>query len=66
MVKYILQRMLYMIMVFFIITLMCFVLVRMLPLPVLPPDDPSQRRPVIDLAERELNWSRIWRSLGCF
>jgi Nucleoside-diphosphate-sugar epimerases len=23
---------------------------------VLPPDDPSQRRPVIDLAERELNW----------
>lgn len=40
MVKYILQRMLYMIMVFFIITLMCFVLVRMLPLPVLPPEDP--------------------------
>ena len=39
MVKYILQRMLYMIMVFFIITLMCFVLVRMLPLPVLPPED---------------------------
>ena len=27
-------------MVFFIITLMCFVLVRMLPLPVLPPEDP--------------------------
>ena len=40
MVKYIFQRMLYMIMVFFIITLMCFVLVRMLPLPVLPPEDP--------------------------
>ena len=40
MVKYILQRILYMIMVFFIITLMCFVLVRMLPLPVLPPEDP--------------------------
>ena len=40
MVKYILQRTLYMIVVFFIITLMCFVLIRMLPAPVLPPDDP--------------------------
>ena len=39
MVKYTLQRTLYMIMVFFIITLMCFVLIRMLPLPALPPDD---------------------------
>ena len=39
MVKYIFQRILYMIMVFFIITLMCFVLVRMLPRPVLPPED---------------------------
>ncbi len=39
MVKYALQRTLYMIMVFFIITLMCFVLIRMLPLPVLPPED---------------------------
>ena len=40
MVKYILQRTLYMIVVFFIITLMCFVLIRMLPQAVLPPDDP--------------------------
>ena len=40
MVKYILQRTAYMILVFFIITLMCFVLIRMLPAPVLPPDDP--------------------------
>lgn len=40
MVKYTLQRTLYMILVFFIITLMCFVLIRMLPLPVLPPEDP--------------------------
>ena len=39
MVKYTLQRTLYMILVFFIITFMCFVLIRMLPLPALPPDD---------------------------
>lgn len=40
MFKYTLQRTAYMIMVFFIITLMCFVLIRMLPQPVLPPEDP--------------------------
>ncbi len=40
MLKYALRRILYMIFVFLIITLMCFVLVRMLPLPVLPPEDP--------------------------
>lgn len=39
MVKYALQRILYMIMVFFIITLICFILIRMLPLPTLPPED---------------------------
>ena len=39
MFKYALQRTLYMIMVFFIITLMCFVLIRMLPLPPVPPGD---------------------------
>lgn len=39
MVKYTLQRILYMIMVFFIITLICFILIRMLPLPALPPED---------------------------
>ena len=39
MAKYVLQRTLYMIMVFFIITFMCFVLIRMLPLPALPPED---------------------------
>lgn len=39
MVKYTLQRTLYMILVFFIITFMCFVLIRMLPLPALPPED---------------------------
>ncbi len=40
MIKYVLQRILYMFMVFMIITLMCFVLIRMLPPAVLPPDDP--------------------------
>ena len=39
MLKYTLQRTLYMILVFFIITLMCFILIRMLPLPALPPED---------------------------
>ncbi len=39
MVKYAIRRILYMFLVFMIITLMCFVLVRMLPLPVLPPED---------------------------
>lgn len=39
MFKYTLQRLLYMIIVFFTITFMCFVLIRMLPLPALPPDD---------------------------
>ena len=40
MLKYCLQRIFYMILVFCVIMLMCFVLIRMLPLPVLPPDDP--------------------------
>lgn len=39
MVKYALKRTLYMILVLLIITFMCFVLIRMLPLPVLPPED---------------------------
>ena len=39
MVKYALQRIMYMMVVFFIIVFMCFVLIRMLPLPALPPDD---------------------------
>ncbi len=39
MLKYVIKRLFYMIIVFFIITLMCFVLIRMLPLPVLPPED---------------------------
>ncbi len=39
MLKYTIKRLLYMILVFFIITLMCFIFVRLLPLPVLPPED---------------------------
>ena len=40
MLKYTLQRILYMFVVFMIITLMCFVLIRMLPLAPLPAGDP--------------------------
>ncbi|MCD7755189.1 MAG: ABC transporter permease [Firmicutes bacterium] len=40
MLKYTLQRILYMLLVLFIITLMCFVLIRMLPQTVLPAGDP--------------------------
>ena len=40
MLKYTLQRILYMFVVFMIITLMCFVLIRMLPLAPLPSGDP--------------------------
>lgn len=39
MLKYTLKRTLYMLLVLLIITFMCFVLIRMLPLPVLPPED---------------------------
>ena len=40
MLKYTLQRILYMFVVFMIITLMCFVLIRMLPMSPLPAGDP--------------------------
>ena len=43
MLKYVMQRVLYMFLVFFIITLMCFILVRMLPQPVLPLEDPHTK-----------------------
>ncbi len=39
MIKYAIQRTLYMILVFSIITFMCFILIRMLPLPPVPPGD---------------------------
>ena len=50
MLKYTLQRILYMFIVFMIITLMCFVLIRMLPLAPLPAGDPH---PAIVEARRE-------------
>ena len=40
MVKYSIQRLLYMLLVLLIITFMCFTLIRMLPLATLPPGDP--------------------------
>ena len=43
MVKYTIKRILYFLLVFFIIMLMCFVLIRMLPLPQLPPGDPHTK-----------------------
>ena len=50
MFKYALQRILYMFFVFLLITFMCFVLIRMLPVPALPPNDPHT--PIL-MARRE-------------
>ena len=55
MLRYTLQRTAYMIMVFFIITLMCFVLIRMLPQPVLPPEDPHTR--VLEMRREALGYN---------
>ena len=55
MLKYTLQRVLYMIMVFFIITLMCFVLIRMLPQPILPPNDPHTE--VLEMRREALGYN---------
>ncbi len=55
MVKYALQRTFYMIIVFLIITLMCFVLIRMLPQPILPPEDPHTK--VIELRREALGYN---------
>ena len=43
MIKYAVKRILYMFLVLFIIILICFVLIRMLPLPQLPPGDPHTK-----------------------
>lgn len=56
MIKYTLQRILYMIIVFFIITFMCFVLIRMLPLPSLSPGDPHAY--VISLRREALGYNQ--------
>ncbi|MCR5279729.1 MAG: ABC transporter permease [Lachnospiraceae bacterium] len=55
MLKYVVKRTLYMILVFFIITLMCFVLVRMLPLPVLPPEDVHTK--VVEMRREALGYN---------
>lgn len=65
MLKYTLQRILYMFIVFMIITLMCFVLIRMLPLgPLCPQATPI--RPLWKPVGRQ--WAitnHIWNSLVC-
>ncbi len=55
MIKYALQRTFYMLIVFLIITLMCFVLIRMLPQPILPPEDPHTQ--VIELRREALGYN---------
>lgn len=56
MVKYTLQRTLYMIMVFLIITFMCFILIRMLPLPALPPGDVHTQ--VVEMRREALGYNK--------
>ncbi len=56
MVKYTIQRLLYMILVFLIITCMCFILIRMLPLPALPPNDPHTE--IIQLRRESLGYNK--------
>ena len=55
MFKYALQRIFYMFCVFMIITLMCFILIRMLPLPVLPPEDPHTK--VVEMRREALGYN---------
>lgn len=56
MVKYTIRRILYMIVVFFIITLMCFVLIRMLPQPVLPLQDPHTQ--ILEMRREMLGYNK--------
>ena len=56
MLKYTLQRTFYMILVFFTITLMCFVLIRMLPLPVLPPEDVHTK--IVEMRREALGYNK--------
>lgn len=55
MFKYTLQRILYMVVVFLIIVFMCFVLIRMLPQPLLPPNDPHTE--VIEMRREALGYN---------
>ena len=56
MVKYAIKRILYMLLVFFIIMLMCFVLIRMLPLPQLPPGDSHTR--VLEMRRQAMGYDK--------
>lgn len=55
MLKYAIQRTFYMIIVFTIITLMCFVLIRMLPQPVLPLEDPHTQ--ILEMRREALGYN---------
>lgn len=56
MAKYALKRTLYMILVFLIITFMCFVLIRMLPLPALPPEDVHTK--IVEMRREALGYNK--------
>lgn len=56
MVKYTLKRTLYMLLVLLIITFMCFVLIRMLPLPVLPPEDVHTK--IVEMRREALGYNK--------
>ncbi len=55
MFKYTMQRIAYMICVFLIIVFMCFVLIRMLPQPLLPPEDPHTH--VIEMRREAMGYN---------
>ncbi len=56
MIKYALQRIVYMFFVFMIITFMSFVLIRMLPLPALPPNDPHTA--ILEIRREALGYNK--------
>ena len=56
MAKYALKRTAYMILVLLTITFMCFVLIRMLPLPVLPPEDVHTK--IVEMRREALGYNK--------
>ena len=56
MIKYALQRIVFMFFVFMIISFMSFVLIRMLPLPALPPNDPHTA--ILELRREALGYNK--------
>ncbi len=56
MAKYITQRFLLMLMTLFIITLMCFVLIRMLPPAQLPPEDPHSQ--IVEMRREAMGYNK--------